>query len=127
MAFFIVIGTNDKVNGVIDEIAKSHRSHDTVSSGCITTKEDGGLIYKWTALGDSKESKSDETCSLKDMLTNHLANFRTVLPMHETPKVMLVSNCMDYEDEERLEWMLEELLKTEGDAFSMPLIDVALR
>lgn len=126
MAFFIVIGTNDKVNGVIDEIAKSHRSHDTVSSGCITTKEDGGLIYKWTALGDSKESKSDETCSLKDMLTNHLANFRTVLPMHETPKVMLVSNCMDYEDEERLEWMLEELLKTEGDAFSMPLIDVAL-
>lgn len=126
MAYFIVIGTNDKVNSVVDEIAKSHQLHNTVSSGCITTREDGGLLYKWTALGDGEEKKSEDSCSLKNMLTNHLANFRTVLPMHETPKVMLVSNCMDYEDEERLEWMLEELLKTEGDAFSTPQIDVAL-
>ena len=126
MAYFIVIGTNDKVNSVVDEIAKSHQLHNTVSSGCITTREDGGLLYKWTALGDGEEKKSEDSCSLKNMLTNHLANFRTVLPRHETPKVMLVSNCMDFEDEERLEWMLEELLKTEGDAFSTPQIDVAL-
>lgn len=126
MAYFIVIGTNDKVNGVVDEIAKSHQPLNTVSSGCITTKEDGGLLYKWTALGDGEERNNENSCSLKDMLTNHLANFRTILPMHETPKVMLVSNCMDDEDEERLEWMLEELLKTEGNAFAMPQIDVVL-
>lgn len=126
MAYFIVIGTNEKVNGVVDEIAKSHQLHNTVSTGCIITKEDGSLSYKWTPLGDGVESKCDDTYSLKDLLTNHLSNFRTILPIHETPKVMLVSNCMDYEDEERLEWMLEELLKTEGDAFSMPEIDVAL-
>lgn len=126
MAYFIVIGTNDKVNSVVDEIAKSHQLHNTVSSGCITTKEDGGLLYKWTALGDGEEREKEDSCSLKDMLTNHLANFKTILPLHETPKVMLVSNCMDYDDEERLEWMLEELLKTEGDAFAMPQIDIAL-
>lgn len=126
MAYFIVVGTNDKVNSVVDEIAKSHQLHNTVSSGCITTREDGGLLYKWTALGDGEEKKSEDSCSLKNMLTNHLANFRTVLPMHETPKVMLVSNCMDFEDEERLEWMLEELLKTEGNAFAMPQIDITL-
>ena len=45
MAYFIVIGTNEKVNGVVDEIAKSHQPLNTVSSGCITTKEDGGLLY----------------------------------------------------------------------------------
>ena len=112
MAYFIVIGTNDKVKVVVDEIAKSHQLHNTVSSGCITTKEDGGLVYKWTALGNGEEKKNEDSCSLKDMLTNHFANFKTVLPMHETPKVMLVSNCMDDDDEERLEWMLEELLNT---------------
>lgn len=126
MAYFIVIGTNDKVNSVVDEIAKSHQPHNTVSSGCMTTNEDGGLLYKWTALGDGEERNNDDSCSLKDMLTNHLANFKTVLPMHETPKVMLVSNCMDDDEEERLEWMLEELLNTEGSAFAMPQIDVVL-
>lgn len=126
MAYFIVIGTNDKVKVVVDEIAKSHQLHNTVSSGCITTKEDGGLLYKWTALGNGEENQNEDSCSLKDMLTNHLANFKTVLPMNETPKVMLVSNCMDDDDEERLEWMLEELLNTEGAAFSMPQIDVEL-
>ena len=77
-------------------------------------------------MGDSEERKNEDSCSLKNMLTNHLANFRTVLPRHETPKVMLVSSCMDYEDEERLEWMLEELLKTEGGAYSMPQVDIVL-
>ena len=126
MAYFIVIGTNDKVNGVVDEIAKSHQLYNTVSSGCITTKEDSSLLYKWTALGDGENRDNEDSCSLKNMLTNHLANFRTILPIHEIPKVMLVSNCMDYEDEERLNWMLEELLKTEGDAFNMPQIDIVL-
>lgn len=126
MAYLIVIGTNDKVNGVVGEIVKSHQLHNTVSSGCIATNEDGGLIYKWTPLGDGKECESAGACSLKDMLTNHLANFKTVLPTHEAPKVMLVSNCMDSEDEKRLEWMLEELLATGGVAFSMPQIDIVL-
>lgn len=126
MAYFIVIGTNDKVNGVVDEIVKSHQSHNIVSSGCITTKEDRGLTYKWVPLGDGSESKDGDTHLLKDLLTNHLSNFKSVLPSNETPKVMLVSNCMDAEDEERLEWMLDELFVTEGDAFSAPQVDVVL-
>ncbi len=126
MSYFIVIGTNDKVNSVVDEIAKSHQLHNTLSSGCIITKEDGSLTYKWTPLGDGVEKKDDGTHTLKDLLTNHLSNFRSVLPEHETPKVMLVSNCMDDDDEERLEWMVEELLATEGGTFNKPKVDIAL-
>ena len=126
MAYFIVIGTNEKVNGVVGEIEKSHQLHNTISSGCITKKKDGKLTYTWKSLSGDKKDENDEASTLKNLLTNHLANFRTILPLHETPKVMLVSNCMDAEDEKRLEWMLEELVATSGGAFSMTQIDIVL-
>lgn len=126
MAYFIVIGTNDKVKDVVDEIKKSHQLHNTVSSGCLTTKEDGSLTYKWTVLGVGKEKDTDDEYSLKDILTNHLANFIAVLPEHETPKVMLVSNYMDKEDETRLKLILDNLFAIEGDAFANSQIDIAL-
>ncbi|MCF0186555.1 MAG: hypothetical protein HUJ98_08735, partial [Bacteroidaceae bacterium] len=51
MAYFVVIGTNEKVQGVVDEIKKSHQPQNTVSSGCVISNEDGTLKYSWTPLG----------------------------------------------------------------------------
>ena len=38
MAYFIVIGTNNDVKSVVDEIKQSHLQHNVITSGCLQRK-----------------------------------------------------------------------------------------
>ena len=54
MAFFIVIGTNNDVKGVVDEVKRAHLQHNVVTSGCILQKDDG-LYYHWDVFNEKGE------------------------------------------------------------------------
>ena len=93
MAFFIVIGTNNDVKGVVDEIKRAHLQHNVITSGCILSEEDG-LYYQWDVFnenGDKTKEESKETVILRDALTNQISQFKTLLPDDAIPNVFIVS------------------------------------
>lgn len=111
MAFFIVIGTDDNVQGVVDEIKNSHLQHNVITSGCIH-QEEGRLFYKWTVYdytGEYTGSDDGETSDLKDLLTNQISQFRTLLPDDHIVQVFVVSQCLTSEQCKSLEFVCDNL------------------
>ncbi len=52
MAYFVVIGTCNEIQCVVDEIKEAHLQHNVVTSGCIHIKDDS-LFYKWDVYNNS--------------------------------------------------------------------------
>ena len=51
MAYFIVIGTNNDVKGVVDEIKNAHLQHNVITSGYIHS-EDDNEYYHWDVFNE---------------------------------------------------------------------------
>ena len=90
MAYFIVIGTNNDVKGVVDEIKTAHLQHNVVTSGCVL-EEGESLYYHWDVFNEKgdKTNGNKESITLHDALTNQIAHFRTLLPNDVTPNVFI--------------------------------------
>ena len=89
MAFFIVIGTNNDVKGVVDEVKRAHLQHNVITSGCVLS-EDDGLYYHWDVFNEqgNKTKESKESIALHDALTNQISQFKTLLPDDAIPNVL---------------------------------------
>ncbi|MBR5653941.1 MAG: hypothetical protein IKX22_07645 [Prevotella sp.] len=127
MAFFIVIGTNNDVKGVVDEVKKSHLQQDVITSGCIISEEDG-LYYQWDVFNEkgNKTQESKGSVVLQDALTNQISQFKTLLPDNAIPNVFIVSKCFDEEECNTLQMVYEELCQIGGAKLSGLLIDIVL-
>ncbi len=127
MAFFIVIGTNNDVKGVVDEVKRAHLQHNVITSGCIVREEDG-LYYQWDVFNEkgNKTKESKESIVLHDALTNQISQFRTLLPDNAVPNVFIVSKCFDEEECNTLQMVYEELCQIGGATLSGLLIDIVL-
>ena len=71
MAYFIVIGTNNDVKGVVDEIKHAHLKHNVITSGCIQS-EGEDKYYHWDVFNEQghKTKENNEPIALHDALTN---------------------------------------------------------
>ena len=58
MAYFVVIGTNNDVKSVVDEIRNAHLQHNVVTSGCILSDGDN-QYYQWEVF-NGKGDKTNE-------------------------------------------------------------------
>ena len=128
MAFFIVIGTNNDVRCVVDEIKKAHLQHNVITSGCLF-EDDDRLYYKWDVFnenGDKTKEESKETVILRDALTNQISQFKTLLPDDAIPNVFIVSQCFDEKQCQRLQMVCNELYKIGGVKLSGLLVDIIL-
>ena len=127
MAFFIVIGTNNDVKGVVDEIKKAHLQHNVVTSGCIL-QEESGLYYHWDVFNEKgeKTKENKEPIALCDALTNQISQFKTLLPADAIPNVFIVSKCFDEEESNTLQMVCNELYKIGGATLSGLLVDIIL-
>lgn len=127
MAFFIVIGTNNDVKGVVDEVKRAHLQHNVVTSGCII-QEEKGLYYQWDVFNEKgeKTNESKESVRLQDALTNQISQFRTLLPNNAIPNVFIVSKCFNEEDSQTLQMVCDELYKIEGATLGGLLVDIVL-
>ena len=127
MAFFIIIGTNNDVKGVVDEVKKAHLQHNVITSGCILG-EDDGLYYQWDVFNESgkKTKESKESIVLHDALTNQISQFRTLLPENAVPNVFIVSKCFDEDERNTLQMAYEELCQIGGATLGGLLIDIVL-
>jgi hypothetical protein len=128
MAYYVVIGTDAKIQNVVDEIGKSHLQHDVITSGCLL--QDGGKTsYRWDAYnakGDKTGATEDEAVELKDALTNQLAQFKTLLPNGVCPLVFIISPCFTESEIERTKWVYDELCATEGYSWSGITVELIL-
>ena len=127
MAFFIVIGTNNDVKGVVDEVKRAHLQHNVVTSGCIL-REDDGLYYQWDVFNEKgeKSKENKESVVLHDALTNQISQFKTLLPDDAIPNVFIISKCFDEEESETLQMVCEELNQIGGAKLSGLLVDIVL-
>lgn len=127
MAFFIVIGTNNDVKGVVDEVKRAHLQHNVITSGCILS-EDDGLYYHWDVFNEKgdKTQESKEPVALHDALTNQISQFKTLLPDNAIPNVFIVSKCFDKDESERLQMVYDELCQIGGAKLSGLLVDIIL-
>ena len=127
MAFFIVIGTNNDVKSVVDEVKKSHLQHNVVSSGCILKEEDG-LYYHWDVFNEKgeKTKENKESIILHDVLTNQISQFRSLIPEDAIPYVFIVSKCFDEEDSETLQMICKELGQVGGTTLSGLWVNIVL-
>lgn len=127
MAFFIVIGTNNDVKGVVDEVKRAHLQHNVITSGCILS-EDDCLYYQWDVFNEkgNKTKESRESVVLHDALTNQISQFKTLLPDDAIPNVFIVSKCFDEEERNTLLMVYEELCQIGGTTLSSLLIDIVL-
>ena len=127
MAFFIVIGTNNDVKGVVDEVKTAHLQHNVVTSGCILQKEDG-LYYHWDVFNEKgeKTKENNEFVVLHDALTNQISQFRTLLPEDAIPNVFIVSKCFNDEDSGILQMVCDELYEIGGATLGGLLVDIVL-
>lgn len=117
MAYFIVIGTSNDVQKVVDGIKQSHLQHNVVTSGCILNKEQG-TFYHWdvfNANGEkTEENNNNEPIDLRDALTNQISQFKTLMPENAIPNVFIVSSCLNDTDTENLQMVCEELYEIGG-------------
>ena len=127
MAFFIVIGTNNDVRCVVDEIKKAHLQHNVITSGCIVDQDDG-LYYYWDVFNENgdKTKESRETVRLRDALTNQISQFKTLLPDDAIPNVFIVSKCFNEEDSARLQMVCDSLNEIGGARLSGLQVDIIL-
>ena len=126
MAFFIVIGTNNDVKGVVDEVKRAHLQHNVITSGCILQKDDG-LYYQWDVFNEKGEkTKDSETIVLHDALTNQISQFKTLLPDDAIPNVFIVSKCSDESECDTLQMVCDELYQIGGAILSGLLVDIIL-
>lgn len=127
MAFFIVIGTNNDVKGVVDEVKRAHLQHNVVTSGCILQKDDG-LYYHWDVFNEKgeKTKENNESIVLHDALTNQISQFRTLLPDDAIPNVFIVSKCFNEEECETLQMVCDELYHIGGATLGGLLVDIIL-
>ena len=127
MAYFIIIGTNNDVECVVDEVKNAHLQHNVVTSGCILS-EDGGLYYHWdvfNAKGD-KTTENKEPIELHDALTNQISQFKTLVPDGAIPHVFIVSKCIAEDEVKTLQLVYDELSKVGGTTLSGLDVDVVL-
>ena len=127
MAFFIVIGTNNDVKEVVDEVKRSHLQHNVVTSGCIL-REDDGLYYQWDIFNENgkKTEENKEPVVLHNALTNQISQFRTLLPKDAIPNVFIISKCFDEEESKTLQMVCEALNQIGGAKLSGIWVDIVL-
>ena len=127
MAFFIVIGTNNDVKGVVDEVKRAHLQHNVITSGCVLS-EDDGLYYHWDVFNEqgNKTKESKESIALHDALTNQISQFKTLLPDDAIPNVFIVSKCFDDSESETLQMVCDELYQIGGAMLSGLQVDIVL-
>ena len=127
MAFFIVIGTDNDVKCVVDEVKKAHLQHNIITSGCLVSQDDG-LYYYWDVYNESgdKTNESKESVVLRDSLTNQISQFKTLLPDGAIPNVFIVSKCFDETQCERLQLVCNELYEIGGAKLSGLQVDIIL-
>ena len=127
MAFFIVIGTNNDVKVVVDEVKRAHLQHNVITSGCILS-EDDGLYYQWDVFNEkgNKTKESKESIVLHDALTNQISQFKTLLPDDAVPNVFIVSKCFDESERDTLQMVCDELYQIGGAMLSGLQVDIVL-
>lgn len=128
MAYFIVIGTDNNVQSVVDEITNSHLQHNVVTSGCIR-EEDGNLFYKWTLYDQKGERASDakgKKRDLSELFANQIAQFKTLLPNGQVPQVFVVSQCFTEKQRESLEFVCDNLYRIGGATLVNVSVDIVL-
>lgn len=128
MAFFIVIGTNNDIKSVVDEVKTAHLQHNVITSGCILN-EDDGVYYQWDIFNESgvKTTDNKESIALHDALTNQISQFKALLPPDGAiPNVFIVSKCFDEEECETLQMVCDELYQIGGAQLSGLQVDIVL-
>lgn len=127
MAYFIVIGTDNNVQDVVDEITNSHLQHNVVTSGCIIS-DDQNSYYHWDVYNEKgdKTQENNEPIVLHNALTNQISQFKTLLPDGAIPNVFIVSRCFNEEESETLQMVCEELYQIGGAKLSGLLVDIVL-
>lgn len=127
MAFFIVIGTNNDVKCVVDEVKNAHLRHNVITSGCILHQDDG-LYYEWEVFNEQgeKEAENKEVVRLQDALTNQISQFRTLLPEDAIPNVFIVSSSFTREECDTLRMVCDELCQIRGARLGGLLVDIVL-
>ena len=127
MAYFIVIGTNNDVKGVVDEIKHAHLQHNVITSGCIHS-EGEDKYYHWDVFNEQghKTKENNEPIALHDALTNQIAHFKTFLPDNVIPNVFILSKCFDAEESDTLHMVYEELCKIGGATLCGIQVDIVL-
>jgi hypothetical protein len=127
MAYFIVIGTDNDVKGVVDEVKGAHLQHNVITSGCIVSEEDD-LYYHWDVFNERGERTKEnrEPIVLHNALTNQISQFKTLLPEGAIANVFIVSKCFDEKESETLQMVCEELDQIGGAMLSGLLIDIVL-
>lgn len=127
MAYFVVIGTNNDVKSVVDEIRNAHLQHNVVTSGCILSDGDN-QYYQWEVFngkGD-KTNENNDSIELKDALTNQISHFKTLLPNDVVPNVFIVSSCFDNDGCETLRMVYEQLCHIGGAKMLGLHVDIVL-
>ena len=127
MAYFIVIGTNNDVECVVDEIKNSHLQHNVVTSGCVRS-EGNVKYYHWDVFNEQghRINENDDPIALHDALTNQIAHFKTLLPDNVVPNVFIVSRSFDADESETLHMVYEELCQIGGATLGGLQVDVVL-
>ena len=127
MAYFIVIGTNNDVECVVDEIKNSHLQHNVVTSGCVRS-EGNVKYYRWDVFNEQghRINENDDPIALHDALTNQIAHFKTLLPDNVVPNVFIVSRSFDADESETLHMVYEELCQIGGATLGGLQVDVVL-
>lgn len=127
MAYFIVIGTDNDVKSVVDEIKHAHLQHNVITSGCIHT-EGEDKYYHWDVFNEQgqKTKENNEPISLHDALTNQISHFKTLLPDNEIPNVFILSKCFDLEESATLHMVYEELCKIGGATLCGIQVDIVV-
>lgn len=127
MAYFVVIGTNNDVKSVVDEIRNAHLQHNVVTSGCIMGEGDD-LYYHWEVFNGNgdKTNENNDPIELKDALTNQISHFKTLLPNNVVPNVFIVSSCFDSQGSETLRMVYEELCHIGGAKMLGLNVDIVL-
>jgi len=127
MAYFIVIGTNNDVKGVVDEIKHAHLQHNVITSGCIHS-EGEDKYYHWDVFNEQghKTKENNEPIALHDALTNQIAHFKTLLPDDVIPNVFILSKCFDAEESDTLHMVYEELCQIGGATLCGIQVDIVL-
>lgn len=129
MAYFIVIGTNNDVKCVVDEMKSSHLQHNVITSGCIINKNDG-LYYSWNVYNNCGKKVADSGDSspikLSDAFSNQIAQFKTLLPTDAKPHVFILCTCLNQDECNRLKMVCGELDHIIGTKFTGIYADIVI-
>ena len=127
MAYFIVIGTNNDVKCVVDEVKGAHLQHNFVTSGCVLSEGDD-MYYHWDVFNEKgkKTNENKDAIHLHDALTNQISQFRALLPDDAIPNVFIISSCFTEKECEMLKTVCDELDQIGGAMLSGLLVDIIL-